>query len=173
MEPKKCLPQVTLAEWELSWMDSTYKPKGMSWWSLRFGHLINDKGDPDGIDIWTGLADQVFQTRHVGWFLVFPMPTVAFNLQNSGFIQDDAPCRRVGLIWICLEDPLSNYRNAHGATCLVVCHLHQCSFCHIHSECFRQWTKSRIPVILSYRLQFSESYGIIADGKIEQGRSTV
>jgi hypothetical protein len=34
----------------------------MSWLSLRFGHLIDDKGDSDGRDIQTGLADQIFQT---------------------------------------------------------------------------------------------------------------
>jgi hypothetical protein len=38
----------------------------ISWCSLRFGDLIDDKGDPDGRDIYTGLADQAFQTHHTG-----------------------------------------------------------------------------------------------------------
>jgi hypothetical protein len=57
----------------------------MPWRSLRYGHLIDDKGGPDGRDIQTGLADRVFQTRHTGRFLVFPMPAVAFNQQNPDF----------------------------------------------------------------------------------------
>jgi hypothetical protein len=48
-----------------------------------------DNMDPDGIHIWTGLTDRVFQTRHMDRFLVFPMPAVAFNLQDPGFIPDD------------------------------------------------------------------------------------
>jgi hypothetical protein len=38
----------------------------------------------------------------------------------------------IGLIWIFLGDPLSNYTYAHGITRLVVYLFHHCSFCHIH-----------------------------------------
>jgi hypothetical protein len=37
----------------------------------------------------TELPDRGFQTRHMGQFLVFPMPAVAYNLQNPGSIPHD------------------------------------------------------------------------------------
>jgi hypothetical protein len=49
----------------------------------------------------------------------------------------DPPCRHVGLIWILLEYPLSNYEITHGAALLVVCLFHRCRFCHIHKDCYR------------------------------------
>jgi hypothetical protein len=65
----------------------------------------------------------VFQTNHIGRFLAFPMLTVAFNLQYSGFILDDSMTllEPFGLIWVLPECSLSNYVYAHEAARLVVC----------------------------------------------------
>jgi hypothetical protein len=37
--------------------------RDMLWFSLRFGHIITDKGDPNGINIQTGLANYSFITE--------------------------------------------------------------------------------------------------------------
>jgi hypothetical protein len=50
------------------------KPRDMLWFSLRFVHLITDKGDPNGRNIQTGLANRVCRACHMGRFLIFPIP---------------------------------------------------------------------------------------------------
>jgi hypothetical protein len=63
-----------------------------------FVHLIDDKGDPYWGDTSTGLADQIFQTCHMGQCLVFPMPAVAVNLKNPGFNPNDPMTLFVGML---------------------------------------------------------------------------
>jgi hypothetical protein len=70
------------------------------------------------------------------------MPVVALHFQNPGFIPDDPPHGLIGLIWIFLQDPLSNYVYAHRAASLVVCLFHQCNLCHIHMGCYRHIVSS-------------------------------
>jgi hypothetical protein len=75
----------------------------MSRRSLRFGHLIDDKEIQMGELSRLGwVMDGMFSnTPHAIWadsFYFLPMPAVAFNLRNSGFIPDDRMTLLVGML---------------------------------------------------------------------------
>jgi hypothetical protein len=74
------------------------------------------------------------------------MPAVTLNFQNPSF----TPAYPIGLILNFLEDSLWECDYVHGATQLEVCMFHQCSFCHIHGECYRCTVLSVVDLFLAW-----------------------
>jgi hypothetical protein len=69
----------------------------MSCLSLRFGHLIDDKEDPDGRDICIELTDWAFHPPY-GTIPLCPVSVVALNLQNHVFILDNPIAFLIGML---------------------------------------------------------------------------
>jgi hypothetical protein len=68
-----------------------------SYWPVWAGNHIADKLGPNERYVETGLADRTGYACHMGRFLVFHIPAVTFNSQNTSFIPG---YRMTLLIWM-------------------------------------------------------------------------